>query len=147
MVVGELRSRLQNRGKPRFQRCGDAPMQSLTRAAQQRALIGVLNQRLLAPSTSPKSMPGLLLRHLAQGFCPIWPGSGRRSRVISPTVRIGARRPLSMHWNGRCRRRPRGPRSTAAHASANERGAAYDVGCANQDLGPLSAFLAAHIGG
>src|SRR6516165_6258831 len=38
-------------------------------------------------------------------------------------------------------------RYDAAHAFANERSAAYDVGCANQAWERLSGFLAAHIGG
>ena len=38
-------------------------------------------------------------------------------------------------------------RYDAAHAFANERSAAYDVGCANQAWDRMSAFLAAHIGG
>ena len=47
MVGGKLRSRLQKRAKLRLQRCGDPPMQGLARAAQQRAVGGVLNQRVL----------------------------------------------------------------------------------------------------
>ena len=38
-------------------------------------------------------------------------------------------------------------RYDAAHAFANERSAAYDVGCANLAWDRMSAFLAAHIGG
>jgi carboxymethylenebutenolidase len=38
-------------------------------------------------------------------------------------------------------------RYDAAHAFANERSAAYDVGSANQAWDRMSAFLAAHIGG
>ena len=47
MVGGKLRSCLQKRGKLRLQRYGDPPMQSLARAAQQCAVGGVLNQRVL----------------------------------------------------------------------------------------------------
>ena len=43
--------------------------------------------------------------------------------------------------------RPEIHRYDAAHAFANERSAAYDVGCANQAWDRMSAFLAAHLGG
>jgi carboxymethylenebutenolidase len=43
--------------------------------------------------------------------------------------------------------RPEIYRYDAAHAFANERSAAYDVGCANQAWDRMSAFLEARIGG
>ncbi len=73
MVGGKLGSRLQDRGKLRLQRCGDPPMQGLTRAAHQRVLEQIFRRRRRAAlkdeaglDEAPQCLPQLRYPFVAQ---------------------------------------------------------------------------------